>query len=61
MDFFRKKRCTCFTLAAIQRVRAEVSLFAMKEETFSENDRMPESRTTWVSDGQQASDEGMIT
>lgn len=37
---------TCLTLAAMQRVRAEVTLFAMNEDTFNENDKMPESRTT---------------
>lgn len=38
---------TCFTLAAMHRVRAEVTLLAIKLLTFSENERMPERSTTW--------------
>jgi len=37
---------TCLTLAAIHKVRAEVTLLAMNDDTFNENDRMPDSSTT---------------
>ena len=37
---------TCFTLAAMHKVKADVTLFAMKLLTLSENDNIPDNNTT---------------
>ena len=37
---------TCFTFAAIHKVRAEVTLLAIKDDTLSEKDKIPDRSTT---------------
>jgi hypothetical protein len=39
---------TCLTLAAMQSVNGDVSLFACKEQIFKEKDKKPDSQTTSI-------------
>lgn len=51
----RLEKGTCFTLAAIHRVNADVTRFATNELQFNENDNRPEINKTWKTDPEESS------